>query len=305
MKEPSLHLNIQTRHGAFNLDNPIGLAAGWDKDCKSLTSLQQLGFGYLVGGTIMPRYQSGNKEPRVVRNHKELSLVNALGFPSQGLDQVLPTLQKLRRNSIKLVLSIAAVDPDDFINSYLMVQPWADAVELDISSPNTQGLQLFHEKTALTDLLSAINKEKCKPIFVKLPQMTDQESTSSILTLARICLDNDIEGFTAGNTIPIQEKRLSTGRGGLSGDPIFPSMINSVTELRKTFGPSIIINACGGISSPERAVEALKAGATTIQLLTAFNYKGPLISKTLNSGILDHIKANNYTSIRDIYSSKS
>ena len=298
-------MNIQTRHGTFNLNNPIGLAAGWDKDCKSLASLQRLGFGYLVGGTIMPRYQPGNKHPRVVRNPKELSLVNALGFPSQGLDQVIPTLQKLRRNSIKLVLSIAAVDPDDFINSYFMAQPWADAVELDISSPNTQGLQLFHEKTALTNLLSAINKEKSKPIFVKLPQMTNQASTASILTLARICLDNDIEGFTAGNTVPIQEQRLSTGRGGLSGDPIFPSMINSVMELRKTFGPSIVINACGGISNPERAVEALKAGATTIQLLTAFNYKGPLISKTLNSGILDHIKANNYTSIRDIYSSKS
>jgi dihydroorotate dehydrogenase len=305
MKEPRLQVNIQTRHGVFNLENPIGLAAGWDKDCKSLESLQQLGFGYLVGGTIMPRYQAGNKRPRVVRNSKELSLVNALGFPSQGLDQVLPTLQQFRRNNTKLVLSIAAVDPDEFINSYLTVQPWADAVELDISSPNTQGLQLFHEKTALTNLLSTINRKKYKPIFVKLPQMTDQESTSSILTLSRICLDNDIEGFTAGNTIPIQEKRLSTGRGGLSGTPIFSSMIKSVTELRKTFGPSIIINACGGISTPIQAIEALTAGASTIQLLTAFNYKGPMISKLLNAGILNYITAKNYSGVSDIYSSKS
>lgn len=302
--DPRLQLTVVTSHGNLDFDNPIGLAAGWDKDCKSLSSLQQLGFGYIVGGTIMPRSQSGNKRPRVIRNLNELSLVNALGFPSHGLDQVLPHLQRLKRNSTKLVLSIAAVKTEDFINSHNVVQPWSDAIELDISSPNTKGLQLFHEKGALTDLLSRINDQKFKPIFVKLPQITDEDSKNSILRIAKICLDNDIEGFTAGNTIPVQEQRLSTKQGGLSGDPIFPAMIESVKQLRRSFGQSIIINACGGISTPKRALQALAAGATTVQLLTAFNYKGPLISKILNTGIMSHMAEKGYTKLLDIYNSK-
>ena len=303
--DPRLQVTIATSHGNLDFDNPIGLAAGWDKDCKSLLSLQQLGFGYIVGGTIMPRYQSGNKQPRVVRNRNELSLVNALGFPSHGLDQVLPHLQRLKRNGTKLVLSIAAVETEDFINSHNAVQPWSDAVELDISSPNTAGLQLFHEKRALTDLLSRINNQKFKPIFVKLPQITDEDSKDSILRVAQICVDNNVEGFTAGNTIPVQEKRLSTKRGGLSGDPIFPAMLESVRQLRQSFGQSIIINACGGISTPERALQALAAGATTVQLLTSFNYKGPFISKILNTGVISHMDTSGYTKLLDIYQSKS
>jgi len=296
---------LSTRLGDIPLMNPVGLAAGWDKDCRSLASLQSFGFGYLVGGTVMPEPQNGHHRPRMYRDTQREALINALGFPSQGVAAVVPRLRRLRRsaeahesgNRTKIFVSVAAEDRQGFVQCHRAVEPWVDAVELNISSPNTQGLKLFHDPQELRELIREIGRERIKPLYVKLPPIEGESQRVLILELASVCVEQGVEGFTAVNTKPVESDRMSTGRGGLSGRPLFPEMLRTVSELRRHFGPAVQINACGGIFGPDEAVAAMRAGANSVQLLTAFNHEGPRIAWQINKGILAHLARERLASV--------
>jgi dihydroorotate dehydrogenase len=265
----------------MHLDNPIGLAAGFDKQCRYLDSLGHLGFGYLVGGTVIPRPAPGNPRPRLLRVTASHSLINSMGFPSDGLRAVEARLRRLVDPATPVMVSVAALDIEGFDECHRALEPLVDAVELNVSSPNTQGLQRFHQPQELLQLLERMNSHRRKPIFVKLPPYQDDQGRERVMSMLRQCLSAGVTGVTAINSVPVREPRLAMTRGGLSGQAIFREMLRVVSELRREAGDNFVINACGGIATGEDAWQALQAGADTVQLFTALVYRGPLVVRSI------------------------
>lgn len=259
----------------MRLRNPIGLAAGFDKRCAYAGSLGHLGFGYMVLGTVTTQPRLGNPKPRLLRLPAQQSLLNSLGFPSDGLQAAVERLRRLRERPAPVLLSVAALDVQETVTSLAMVEPVVEGVELNISSPNTAGLRRFQEPVALRELLDTLNAKRSKPLFVKLPPYRDERGRDQVLGLARVCVDAGVTGLTCSNTVPQEDARLASGRGGLSGSAILGDTLRIIPEVRREAGPRAVINAVGGIFSGDDAYAALAAGADTVQLYTALVYRGP------------------------------
>lgn len=289
---------LKTSLAGIELPNPVGVAAGCDKNCQFLPSLLSLGFGYVVGGTVTLEPRRGNPSPRLVRNTKQRSLVNSLGFPSIGTEAVRRNLEKIKVGPI--IVSIAGLTVEEFIECFRRMEPRADGIELNISSPNTAGLKIFHELETLRMLLEQVNSERKKPLFLKIPPYGDEAGRQGVMELVRIAQQVGVDGITAANTKPIQEPRLMVGNGGLSGKPLFQDTLEMVAELRRELGEGIVINACGGISSPGEALQALKRGASTVQIYTGLIYEGPGVARGINHGLSRYLKEHNIACIQEL-----
>lgn len=274
-----------TTIAGINLRNRVGLAAGLDKRCAYLGSLSDFGFGYVVGGTVTRNPRPGNPKPRVLRLPLESSLINALGFPGDGLSAVVAHLQNLQDRPAKVWVSIAALEELEMEECLTTLEPLVDATELNISSPNTAGLRRFQEPVALRGLLNALNQVRNKPLFVKIPPYRTEQERESVMALVRVCRETGVNGITAGNTIPVDDIRLAMGRGGLSGSAILPDMLRIVPEIRSEVGAELIINACGGISTAVDAQKALSSGANTVQIYTSMIYRGPGVVADIVEGL--------------------
>ena len=280
----------------LELENPVGLAAGYDKNCELLPSLAALGFGYLVGGTVTEFPRPGNPKPRIVRYVKEQSLVNALGFPGKGLEHAARQLERARSalGGKPVVVSVSGVTPDEIVRCHRRLEPLADAIEVNISSPNTAGLKVFHEAKAFAKLIGRINEARAKPLMVKLPPYpaadadngAEGSARESVLALVGACVQKGVDAVTVANSRPAADSRLSVGSGGLSGRAIFSDTLRMVADVKAEAGDRLAINACGGIFSGDDAWKAIKAGATTVQLYTGLVYRGPSIVKQINRDLL-------------------
>ena len=279
------------------LPNPVGLAAGYDKDGRLTGGLANLGFGYLVIGTVVADPRDSSPRPRLVRDPGTGALVNSLGFPSQGLDRVLLNLRRASTGGIPLLASISGLSVEEFSRCYRSLQPLASGVELNISSPNTEGIRVFQEPEKLEELLAALQPIKSRPLLLKLPPYFDDTQRGRVLELVDVCLRYSVEGITAVNTWPREDSRLAVGRGGLSGRPLFPTMLRIVKELRTHAGEGLVINACGGIFSGEDALQALLAGANTVQLFTGLVYQGPGLMKRINRHLVRFVAKEGITSV--------
>ncbi len=213
------------------------------------------------------------------------SLINALGFPSEGLDAVARNLRLLRRRPVPVLVSVAALDETETERCWEVLEPLVDGVELNISSPNTAGLRRFQEPEPLRALLGRLNARRTKPLFVKLPPYMDELQRENVLSLLRVCAEAGVSGVTAINTVPTDEPRMATGRGGISGKAILQDMLRIIPELRREAGGGMTINACGGIASAADAAAALDAGADTVQLYTALVYRGPGVVREITAGL--------------------
>ena len=289
VRDPALGAEL----AGIPLRSPIGVAAGYDKDCEMLSSLAALGFGYVTGGTVTLHPRRGNPRPRLLRYEEEESLINAMGFPSKGIDYAVSQLRddRGRMGDTPAVVSVSGVSPEEVVDCHRAVEPHCNAVEVNISSPNTEGVRVFQQPDALTDLLGRINENRSKPLFVKLPpyasgRLDDDTVRQRVLGLAGVCKGMGADAITVANTRPAQDSRLDVGAGGVSGRVLYCDMLRMVADVRAEVGPGIAINACGGISNAEEAYAALLAGATTVQLLTGMVYRGPGIAKEINTGLL-------------------
>ncbi len=285
---------LRTELAGLPLSNPVGVAAGFDKNCELLPSLAALGFGYVTGGTVTLQPRPGNPSPRVLRYEEDESLINALGFPNWGVDYAVSRLRRDygRTGDAPVVVSVSGVTPEDVVACHRVVEPHCDAVEVNISSPNTQGVRVFQQPDALADLLVRINERRSKPLFVKLPPFPrgrpdDDGPRQRVLGLAVVSEHLGIDALTVANTWPARDSRLAVGSGGVSGSVVFGDTLRMVADVRAEVGPRLAINACGGISSAEEAYAALLAGATTVQLYTGMVYRGPGIAREMNKGLLE------------------
>ena len=273
--------------GGLALRNPVGLAAGLDKRCAYLGSLAAFGFGYVVGGTVTAQARPGNPKPRVLRHAEREAVINALGFPGDGLDAALHRLERLPRTDARALVSVAALDEQEAAECVARLEPVVDGVEINFSSPNTAGLRRFHEPEALRGLLGALNAVRRKPMFVKIPpyRKDDGAERERVLRLVRVCREEGVDAVTAANTIPVEDSRLAMGRGGLSGRPILEHTLAMLPDVRSELGSDIGLNACGGIASADDARRALALGANTVQLYTALIFQGPGLVEEICAGL--------------------
>ena len=298
VQDERLHVKL----GSLTIPNPVGLAAGFDKNCEMSRALFQLGFGYLILGTVTLNEREGNPKPTIWR-YPGNSIVNSMGLPNLGAQRISKNLSKEKtKRAGPLIVSVSGLGPDEFVECYHQIEPFADAIELNISSPNAAGLRIFQEPSTLSRLLEEIGKVRSpgKPIWVKIPPYFNEQERENVLDLVEVCVKRGVDGITAINTKRIPEPRASIGTGGLSGPPIFEDMIRIVGEVYSETGGKIPINACGGISSSINAWRAFESGASSIQLYTAFIYEGPGIVSKLNRELLQMLSTSKLNSFNDV-----
>jgi dihydroorotate dehydrogenase len=270
-----------------NFPNPIGLAAGLDKNGVALPAWAAMGFGFVEIGTVTAKAQPGNPKPRIFRFPEQEALINRLGFNSDGADTIASRLRKLRKsgrwpgncrvgiNIGKSRITPLAETTDDYLYSFRLLRDFADYIALNVSSPNTPGLRELQEPAALSQLLRAIRAENrigAKPILVKIsPDLSSTDLEAIIST----CEENGVAGMIATNTT-LDHSTIPPARdqaGGLSGVPLREK---STALVRSIVGRSKIpVIASGGISDAESAREKFEAGAQLLQIYTGYIYHGP------------------------------
>ncbi len=282
--DPALAVTL----AGVELRNPIGLAAGFDKTCARMTPLGRLGFGHVVGGTVTLAPRPGNPRPRIARDRRHRALVNAMGLPNPGAAEVAATLARSPRTTSRWV-SLADEAVDDVVAAFDLLAPHVAAVELNASSPNAGWEHLAgHVGTIVRELAARGGP----PVFVKVPPPA---RTGGVLAMAEGAVAAGAAGLVVSNTIPVSDRRMSTGRGGLSGAPLWPGTCDGVRAVRDATAAAVPIVACGGIATSDHVVAALQAGATAIQLYTALVYDGPGVPGTLVRGLSRHLRATGRT----------
>ena len=284
----------------LQFDNPVGLAAGLDKNGEYIDALAAMGFGFIEIGTVTPRAQPGNPKPRMFRLTDHDALINRLGFNHQGLDAFIANVKRASyRGVLGLNIGKNADTPiekavDDYVTCLRGVYPYASYVTVNISSPNTKGLRDLQAAEQLEKLLSTLKAEqkllakkhkKHVPLALKIAPDLDLKS---IRDIARLTIENNFEAIIATNTTisrdAIRGHALAGETGGLSGKPLFSSSTEVLRELAKTIKDRIPIIGVGGIFSGEDAKMKMNAGASLVQIYTGFIYKGPdLIRDAVNA----------------------
>jgi dihydroorotate dehydrogenase len=281
--------------------NPVGLAAGFDKDAILIDELATFGFGFIEIGTLTPKAQPGNDKPRLFRLPQDQALINRMGFNNRGVDEAVLRLAKRKSTIIvggnigknKITPNDNAVE--DYAYCFEALYPYVDYFVVNVSSPNTPGLRELQEKEPLKKLLSEVKalnqtKEKPKPVLLKIaPDLNEAQ----LLDVVEILLDTKTDGVIATNTTisreglaTDQELVSSIGNGGLSGMPLTKRSTEVISFLRSRLGKNYPIIGVGGIMSPEDALEKLKAGADLVQIYTGFIYEGPGFVKRINKWLL-------------------
>ena len=285
----------------LKFENPVGLAAGFDKDAKLFDELGAFGFGFVEIGTVTPLPQEGNPKPRLFRLKQDKALINRMGFNNSGIEAI---SSRLRRKKTKLIIGgnigkNKLTPNEDAVSDYEIcfekLFPYVDYFAVNVSSPNTPGLRDLQQKAPLTALLNRLQelnsaKDKRKPILLKIaPDLTNAQLDDIITIVA----DTKIDGVIATNTT-IDRNGLKTdknklkaiGNGGLSGKPVKSRSTEVIKYLADTSNKAFPIIGVGGIHSTEDALEKLDAGATLVQLYTGFIYEGPALIKRINKAIL-------------------
>lgn len=292
---------LRVKVGQLSLSNPVGLAAGFDKDCEMSKGLFNIGFGYLTLGTVTLNAREGNPKPRIWRYPKE-SLVNSMGFPNGGARQVAASLSKHKTGPGPTIVSISGLSVEEFVECYRQIEPLADGIEINISTPNTVAVRAFQDPAVLTKLLDAITtvRNNRKPLWVKIPPYFNENERENVLSLVEVCVKKSIDGLTATNAKCIQEARASTGTGGLSGSLIFEDMLRIVADIYSYTGGKVPINACGGISSGLKAWRAFEVGASSVQLYTGLIYEGPGVVSRINMTLLQMLASSGSNSLGEV-----
>ena len=297
---------LRTEVAGIPLANPIGLAAGYDKNCALLPALTSLGFGYVTCGTVTREARSGNPGTRLLRDTSRDAVINSLGFPGKGLDAAAERLARDqdRLSGAPVVVSVSGTDIDDIVTCHRRLETLAQAVEINIGSPNTAGIRVFHDPDVLRELLRAVTERRSAPIFVKMPPFPARHENPGrhdlALELAEVCASNGVDALTVANSRPVADSRLATGAGGLSGRPLLGRMLEMVSEVRARVGRSTAINACGGVFCAEDAWLALAAGADTVQVLTGFFYRGPGVARDISKGLAVIVERSGLDSVRSL-----
>jgi dihydroorotate dehydrogenase len=282
-------------------ENPVGLAAGLDKDARLIDEFAAFGFGFIEIGTLTPKPQPGNDKPRLFRLPADQALINRMGFNNEGVEAAVVRLKK-RKSRVIVGGNIGKnkVTPnenalEDYAICFEALYPYVDYFVINVSSPNTPGLRELQEKEPLRKLLLHViglsqKKQKYKPILLKIAPDLTQDQLNDVIEILR---ETKTDGIIATNTT-ISRTGLTTdsqtvaaiGNGGLSGRPLAARATEVIHYLRKNLGKDFPIVAVGGIMSEADAIEKFRAGADLVQLYTGFIYEGPGLVSRINKALV-------------------
>lgn len=311
VKNAKLEQNIL----GINFPNPVGLAAGFDKNAELIGGLDKAGFGFAEVGSITAHSSLGNPSPRMFRLPDDQALINRMGLNNEGAEAVARRIGQTKRQ-IPLGINIAKThDPSilgdaalaDYELSYGILAPFADYLTLNISCPNTQEGKTFEEKATLRALLKTLqncNVERHPPLLVKF---SVDIKTSHLNALVDLCLEHHIAGFVATNTSNSRphlrtptSKLTQIGNGGLSGRPIARRSNEIISQIRERVPLDMPIIGVGGVDSPQAVVDKLVAGADLIQVYTGLVYEGPALIRRINTHLLELMNLRNVANLPDL-----
>lgn len=297
--------NLEREVFGLKFKNPVGLAAGLDKNALVYNELANLGFSFVEIGTVTPKPQYGNPKPRLFRLLKSSALLNRMGFNNDGVEKI---AQRIKRKGKNIILGgnigkNKVTENENALSDYKICQealfPYVDYFVVNVSSPNTPGLRELQEKEPLTQLLTALkfqnhelallHQTQAKPILLKIaPDLT----TSQLDDIIEIVIETKTDGVIATNTTVSRDNLdyepifiESLGNGGISGKPVKDKSTEIIRYIHQKTGGKFPIIGVGGIHSAEDAIEKLEAGASLVQLYTGFVYEGPTLIKQINTQI--------------------
>jgi dihydroorotate dehydrogenase len=289
--------------------NPIGLAAGFDKDAIAPDAMAKFGFGFVECGTVTPRPQIGNPRPRLFRLKADHAVVNRMGFNNQGMEAMAARLARRTRGGI-VGINIGAnkdsVDRSaDYRDAFSKLAPFASYVTVNVSSPNTPGLRGLQNKSELEHLLALLTDARAKmglrvPLLLKIAPDIDPAGADDI---AQVTLASGIEGLIVSNTTIARPTTLKSSEaqqsGGLSGAPLFEPSTALLRAMRQRVGTRLVLVGAGGVASGADVYAKICAGASLVQLYTALAYEGPGLVMRLKRELLDCLVRDGLTRVRD------
>ncbi len=282
--------------------NPVGLAAGFDKNATMFNDLAYCGFGFIEIGTLTPKGQAGNDKPRLFRLKSDKAILNRMGFNNDGVEIAIEQLKNRKHKDLiiggnigKNKLTPNEEANNDYLIAFEKLFPYVDYFVVNVSSPNTPNLRALQDKEPLMNLLSELKQANClksnpKPILLKIaPDLTNEQLDDVI----EIITTTKTDGVIATNTTIEREKLITPkmeveklGAGGISGKPLTKRSTEVIRYLHEKSNAAFPIIGVGGIHSAEDAIEKLKAGASLIQIYTGFIYEGPILVKKINQQII-------------------
>ena len=294
--------------------NPLGMAAGFDKNAEVIGPVFDLGFGFVEAGTVTPKPQHGNPKPRIFRDPSHDAIINRMGFPGMGMNAFKANLGKFLGGKtrppgvigINIGMNKSQKDPaKDYGVLIRMLGPMADYLTINISSPNTPGLRDLQEKGPLAELLRTLMEERKKscgnhppPLLVKLAPDLEEDQRGEI---AATLMNAKVDGIILTNTTLARPESLpkdfADEKGGLSGAPLKDISTQAIASFYKLTKGKIPIIGIGGISSGRDAYDKIKAGASLVQLYSGLVFKGPGVARSINEDLLTLLKADGFSNI--------
>ena len=303
---------LQVKAFGLHFDNPIGLAAGFDKNAVAVNGLFSQGFGFVEAGTVTPLPQPGNPKPRIFRLSEDKAVINRLGFNNQGLDGFLENFKRVDKSKGVVGANIGknknAEDAvADYVTGLQALYPYADYITINVSSPNTQDLRALQQRDALEQLLSALDKTRGAcigrfgmnvPLLLKIaPDLNETE----IEAIAETVLRYGIDGIIISNTTVSRPALISHNAvqtGGLSGKPLFSLSTETLKLCYAIIGDRIPLIGVGGVSSAQGAYTKIRAGASLVQLYTALVYQGFGVVRNIQVGLMELLKRDGFDNVQ-------
>lgn len=300
--------SLRQRLCGLDFPNPIGIAAGFDKDARAPEALLRLGFGFVETGTVTPRPQPGNPKPRVFRLEQDAAVINRMGFNSGGLDALVSRLTGRDRREGIVGVNIgrnrdSADAAADYIEGVRRAAPLADYLVVNVSSPNTPGLRDLQARAVLEALLRQLLETRrdtalSVPLLVKIaPDLTSAERAD----IAAVALETGIDGIVVANTTvarpPGLRSRQTQEAGGLSGRPLFATSTALLAEIYRLTAGRIPLVGVGGVASAADAYAKIRAGASLVQLYTALIFYGPALIGEIKTGLAELLRRDGFASV--------
>ncbi|XP_017003723.2 dihydroorotate dehydrogenase (quinone), mitochondrial [Drosophila takahashii] len=315
--------NLHTPFFGRMLSNPIGIAAGFDKNAEAVDGLQDLGFGFIEVGTVTPAAQEGNPKPRVFRLADDKAIINRYGFNSEGHQAVLQRLRLLRSKEdfngvvgVNLGRNKSTMSPiADYVQGVRVFGPVADYLVINVSSPNTKGLRDMQSKEKLRELLEAVNdtrssldKNKNVPILLKLsPDVSEDDMKDIVWVIKR--KKSRVDGLIVSNTTVsrdnIETNKLAEEAGGLSGPPLKARSTEMIAQMYQLTDGKVPIIGVGGVASGYDAYEKIEAGASYVQIYTALVYEGPALVDDIKAELSALITQLGHASVAEVVGTNS
>lgn len=300
--DPALAVHVLGKH----FTNPIGLAAGFDKNAEAGPSLLRLGFGFVETGSVTPRAQPGNPKPRLFRLPEDQAVINRLGFNNGGLAVYLRNLMRLRGRTIPLGANVGInkdnADPlRDYPALIEAVRPWVDYAVINVSSPNTPHLRDLQAEDRLREILRAVSAVPDRPpVLVKVAPDLLPDALAAVV---ETCVAEGVQGLIVGNTTISRPRglrsRLAGEAGGLSGRPLWPLSTAMLAHASLIARGRLVLIGTGGIFSGADVLTKLQAGASLVQLYTSFAYYGPALIPRLKAELLAALRDAGFASVQD------